>query len=293
MNAISKNNISLRPDHFQKLIRRNDPKEHKKDVFLRVTQVADLAGLNRWVKKEPCIVELWFRHDQSSCIRAAKEHFANVSPVQLNREEEQAVVNQALDPSLTQTQVQAMIENVADPDLRKQVRSEVYKGIGVRDEEKAIQSVEREVGIEITDRNNAIWQKGIADESFLKDVPFFSVTVRGKMDGIDRTNMEIVEVKTRQKRTYDHVLLSEKTQVHIYMWMTGMTRCRLLQYFNGKTKTIMIPYDETFLPDMVWPRLATSLGVLHRVLEGDRDVQKQLLSACGVDELHDHLKECL
>ncbi|KAI9218461.1 hypothetical protein BC828DRAFT_388578 [Blastocladiella britannica] len=70
--------------------------------------------------------------------------------------------------------------------------------------------------------------------------------VGGLIDGLRVVNSQLtlVEIKCRKYMLFWYTPEYELNQIHVYMWLTGVRHCVLIQHFKGKTRESMIHFDK-------------------------------------------------
>jgi len=91
----------------------------------------------------------------------------------------------------------------------------------------------------------------------------FQITIRGKVDGI--VDDTIIESKNRTKRLFKMLRPYEKVQLEAYMFLTGMKKAVLTEYYNEESCVIEYNHDSQFWNDLctrsIIPRVVDALKV--------------------------------
>lgn len=123
------------------------------------------------------------------------------------------------------------------------MRSKIFTQKGILSEENSLNKLEKELDTKITERNARFYKQFITYET--EDGTTDKFAIGGKIDGVT-SERKIVEVKNRQYRIFDTIPEYEKVQIHIYMFLTGISECHVVQSFGEKTKQDILEFDPWF-----------------------------------------------
>ena len=107
--------------------------------------------------------------------------------------------------------------------VQKEVKSRINKKRGNKFEDKGINQYENKTKRTVTDRNSEMFEKIIKREDE------YTVVLRAKIDGIDRDNDCLIEHKNRVNELFEKIPSYEKVQLEIYMHITKLGSCKLVQ----------------------------------------------------------------
>jgi hypothetical protein len=123
--------------------------------------------------------------------------------------------------------------------VSKQAESFINKSHGTLKENSAIQMFENKFKVKLD----------VSQQFYKKEIPVsnskYNWFVCGKMDGLftdlsDYSSNYVVEVKNRTKSFFATLRDYEKTQIHLYMWMTGFSKAKLVEKHNEKIRVTEI-----------------------------------------------------
>lgn len=146
--------------------------------------------------------------------------------------------------------------------LQNEIKGRVYMKRGNKYENKGINQYQRKTKTKITDRNEETIEKVI------KRLPEYTIVLRSKIDGVDRKNDCLIEHKNRVYELFDQIPEYEQIQLEIYMRVTGLSKCKLVQtHFNDTCEIEFIPTTEG------WKKIKTQLihtiAEIHNLLENE------------------------
>lgn len=120
--------------------------------------------------------------------------------------------------------------------VQKEVKSRINKKRGNKFEDKGINQYENKTKRTITDRNSEMFEKIIKREEE------YTIVLRAKIDGIDRENDCLIEHKNRVNELFEKIPSYEKVQLEIYMHITKLGSCKLVQtHFEDTSEMEYIP----------------------------------------------------
>jgi hypothetical protein len=138
------------------------------------------------------------------------------------------------------------------------IRSKVYTGHGIRNEDKTAELDSRDL---------------MTDDTFYSYPVITIANTRYEIVGrIDRYYVDehdqkvLVEIKNRTKGLFRKVRDYENTQVQVYLAMTGMTRAQLIEQFNDERRSYDIAMDDEW--DETVAALAEFCKTLHHNMCG-------------------------
>ncbi len=94
----------------------------------------------------------------------------------------------------------------------------------------------------VTDRNSKLFQKVL----YIDPQGQFQIVVRGRVDGMSEEDSCIIESKNRSKYLFKTLRPYERVQIEAYMFLSGMQRCILTEYYNEESFEIDYSHDEAY-----------------------------------------------
>ena len=120
--------------------------------------------------------------------------------------------------------------------IQNEVKSRINKKRGNKYEHKGINQYEKKTKRTVTDRNSEMFEKIVKREED------YTIVLRAKIDGIDRTNDCLIEHKNRVNELFEKIPSYEKVQLEIYMNITKLGSCRLVQtHFEDTSELEFVP----------------------------------------------------
>ena len=121
--------------------------------------------------------------------------------------------------------------------IQNEVKSRINKKRGNKYEHKGINQYEKKTKRVVTDRNAEMFEKIVKREED------YTIVLRAKIDGIDRENNCLIEHKNRVNELFKKIPSYEKVQLQIYMHITKLDSCKLVQtHFNDTSE---LPFESS------------------------------------------------
>mgnify|MGYP001280115615 CR=1 FL=1 len=141
--------------------------------------------------------------------------------------------------------------------IQEEVKSRINKARGTRFENKGINQYEKKAQKRVTDRNSEMFEKIVKREED------YTIVLRAKIDGIDRDNNCLIEHKNRVNELFKEIPIYEKVQLEIYMHITQLGSCKLVQTHFEDTNELSFQHSKKG-----WKEIKKSLiQVIRRVHE--------------------------
>jgi hypothetical protein len=160
-------------------------------------------------------------------------------------QDKRKITNDAID----ELEKQGKIKKEQKEELLKQTESLINKTHGTLKEDSAIKIFEKEYKVtldvsqkyykyKITSNNEYTWYVG------------------GKMDGIyidqdNNDNSYVVEVKNRTKGFFSSLRDYEKTQIQLYLLLTGFKNAKLVEKYNNKIRVTDVEVEKDYIDDIL------------------------------------------
>jgi hypothetical protein len=114
----------------------------------------------------------------------------------------------------------------------------------------------------ITNRNEEMIEKVV------KRFPEYTIMLRSKIDGIDRANNCLIEHKNRVYELFNEIPDHEQVQLEIYMRVTGLSKCKLVQtHFNEVSEIDFVPTTQGWKE--IKTKLIATMIEIHDLLENE------------------------
>ena len=151
--------------------------------------------------------------------------------------------------------------------LQNEIKGRVFMKRGTKYEKKGIDQYQRKTKKKITDRNEEMIEK------IVKRLPKYTIMLRSKIDGIDRANNCLIEHKNRVYELFDEIPEYEKVQLEIYMRVTGLAKCKLVQtHFDEVSEIDFVPTTQGW--KKIKTELISTIAEIHNLLENEDKLKK-------------------
>lgn len=252
--------------------------------YVQASEVAGLIGLNPYQPVEKVLLKFIQRHKHSQVFEILKEcnlrKIEDMSKEAIHNNNVLSIWYKKALKCQENEKLQKIfgtIEKVINKDEEIKQKKEIYNEIkstiqkrrGNIYENKGINKYEQKFKKTITDRNSQIFEKIINGGDF-------KIIIKAKVDGIDRENNCLIEHKNRVRRLFDEIPGYEKVQLCIYLKLTNMDICKLIQTHFDDTKELEYTNDESF-----WKQIKVSLKKIikkaHKILNDPNELKKFII----------------
>lgn len=176
----------------------------------------------------------------------------------LGKEIIQTITNEVKDTNDKRKITNKVIENLEKSgkikkdkkeELLKQTESLINKTHGTLKEDSAIKIFESTFNVELNTSQQYF-------KFMFKEVSGYMWYIGGKMDGlyIDENNPNdnyVVEVKNRTKGFFNSIRDYEKTQMQLYMLLTGFKKTKLVEKYNTKIRVTDVLLEQDYINDIL------------------------------------------
>lgn len=151
--------------------------------------------------------------------------------------------------------------------IQNEVKSRINKKRGNKYEHKGINQYEKKAKRTVTDRNSEMFEKIVKREED------YTIVLRAKIDGIDRDNNCLIEHKNRVNELFRKIPSYEKVQLEIYMHITKLESCKLVQtHFEDTSELVFEPSVKR------WKKIKFSLinciRRIHELMEDPENMKR-------------------
>ena len=129
--------------------------------------------------------------------------------------------------------------------IEKEITTMLQTKNGILEESNILNACEENTDTKITERNQTTFS-----------LPCTTFVLKGRVDGIDRENDLLYEVKTRQNRLFNMVPEYERIPILIYLEMTGLSKARHVEKYKTAEKATIIERNhdkEWFMQNIIIP----------------------------------------
>ena len=160
-----------------------------------------------------------------------------------------AIVDRYVYPSFSKEITELQSKQLVDvnlPPFLSILNSSIKKDVQIRrgniKELGNIGKYENKFKRKVTDRNSKLFQKVL----YIDPEGQFQIVVRGRVDGMSEEDSCIIESKNRSKYLFKTLRPYERVQIEAYMFLSGMQRCILTEYYNEESFEIDYSHDEAY-----------------------------------------------
>lgn len=216
---------------YKKLLKENEAKSS--------TVVKDIDSLNSKIES------ISLTQSEKIEKNLGKEIIDTIASASKETSDKRKITNEAI----TKLEKSGKIKKEEKEELLKQTESFINKTHGTLKEDSAIKIFEKEYNV-----NLDISQKYYKFQ--FKKTPEYTWFIGGKMDGLyidenNQNNNYIVEVKNRTKGFFNSLREYEKTQIQLYMLLTGFSQTKLVEKFNGRIRVTDIKIEHEYIDDIL------------------------------------------
>jgi hypothetical protein len=160
-------------------------------------------------------------------------------------QDKRKITNDAID----KLEKSGKIKKEKKEELLKQAESFINKTHGTLKEDSAIKIFENDYNITLDTSQKYYKYKLIKTEKY-------TWFIGGKMDGIyidtdNPVNNYVVEVKNRTKGFFNSLREYEKTQIQLYLLLTGFKNSKLVEKYNSKIRVTDVEVEQQYIDDII------------------------------------------
>lgn len=202
--------------------------------------------LNKYIPKsnlERFIMQL--SYNQRNQIIAFMELPKKSAPFVISK----AIVSRYVYPSFSKEITELQSKQLIDinlPPILSIMNSSIKKDLQIRrgniKELGNIGKYENKFKRKVTERNSKLFQKVL----YIDPDGKFRIVVRGRVDGISEEDSCIIESKNRSRYLFKKLRPYERVQIEAYMFLSGMQRCILTEYYNEESFEIDYSHDDAY-----------------------------------------------
>ena len=184
-------------------------------------------------------------YNQRSQITAFLELPKKLAPFLISKVIVERYVYPSFSKEITELQSKQLID-VNLPPFLSILNSSIKKDVQIRrgniKELGNIGKYENNFKRKVPDRNSKLFQKVL----YVDPEGQFQIIVRGRVDGMSEEDSCIIESKNRSKYLFKTLRPYERVQIEAYMFLSGMQRCILTEYYNDESFEIDYSHDEAY-----------------------------------------------
>ena len=250
-------------------------------IVIYASELAACIGMNKYRPVSQVARKVWCRSDPEGYMKALLRNDTS-EPEPIKDTLEKLKLTEKVNSIVNQIQiVTPEIQTLAqshETDLSSQgvsvsdLTSHVLTERGKNSEESSLNRLEKTINMKINERNDKFYKRTLSYAESSDDRKY---VLGGKVDGITEDG-HLVEIKNRQYRIFPELPIYEKVQIHAYMFLTGIVKCKYVQSFKGKDVQEIVEFDEKFW-NMMKGKCRAFVKCLEKVMH-DESLQDQLIS---------------
>lgn len=256
----------------------------KTHFMLYASEIASICGLHKYCKPHEAFIKVWDRvYQEDICLQENESHELSKAEVEkdiLTNDETIKFIDDASKADNI-SDINFKLENldeIINPIILKLgeeqrsnvseiIKSKIRCEFGNKQEESALTNYESTKQVKVNNRNDTFYKKPIYSCSE------FKISLGGRVDGIKEDT--VVEVKNRIRKFFDPLPLYDVTQLQIYLFLTDLKKGELveqLKFEECEMKSTPIEYDESFIKDILFPKIIKFCTAMHE-LNTDEDLR--------------------
>jgi hypothetical protein len=174
-----------------------------------------------------------------------KDIIETISSASKETQDKRKITNE----TIIKLEKEGKIKKEQKEELLKQTESLINKTHGTLKEDSAIKIFENEYNVKLNTTQEYY-------KYHIKTTNDYKWYIGGKMDGIyvDSNNSDnnyIVEIKNRTKGFFTSLREYEKTQIQLYLLLTGFKKAKLVEKYNSKIRVTDINIEQTYIDDIL------------------------------------------
>lgn len=252
-------------------------------LFVGASEVANLINVNPHVSVGDAVERLWEKNNKKSFAEALARHKLQVfAPEERLKDlgllELASAAVETEDPMDRAKQVRSAVKAATSEQDKSVVRDFINTSRGIRDEKKTFKTLQELVPSAKFESDGSLYQRCV-------HIPGSNVEylLSGYIDGVERNQNRVIEIKNRQHRFFNHVPLYEQVQCQAYLFLTELEVCEHTESFRSELKTTTLRFEPLF-----WNHIVQRLNRVVLSLDGmlkDTNLQDEFLRSRFVQEI--------
>jgi len=242
----------------------NDKARFKKGrLFVSASEIANLINLNPHVSVGDAVERLWEKNNRRSFTEAlARNKLRSYTPEE--RLKDLGVLQLASaaatteDPKTHQQQLRKAVKAALSPQDKSVVRDFVNTSRGIRHEKTAFETLKQLNPLAKFEHDKNLYQRSVEIPG--TDLQYL---ISGYIDGVERNQNRVIEIKNRQHRFFNQVPLYEQVQCQAYLFLTELEVCEHTESYRGELKSTTLRFEPVF-----WNHIVQKLGKVVLGLDG-------------------------
>ena len=295
---------------LSKKLSKKIPKKITKDIYLSVSQLYIITGLDRFGKLCPLLIKYWekvFPKDYYQCLYDIQdvypvEHINETflqSVQRLSQKYNLDIMKQIKlcmnsDNLSEMTKIQSnIITRIEKSQIDKKDKSLLVKNVkcltntnyGTAQEGGAIDNYCKKLNVEVSSQQKFFKRK-------IAEVDNYNWYLCGSIDGIS-SDGTLVEIKNRVHKLFETLRDYEKPQIQAYLKLTNMQNGHLVEYLkkNNNMNVIEVQRDNKYWKEFILPNIEKFINFLYHFIK--RPEMKFMVLMNQEDEIGKYYKKFL
>jgi hypothetical protein len=261
---------------------KDNSRYRKGRLFVSASEIANLINVNPYVSVGDAVERLWEKNNKKSFATALARHNLQVFTAEERLKDLgllglASAAAESEDPKKHAKQLRSAVNAVASEQDKSVVRDFINTSRGIRDEKKTFKTLQELVPSAKFEPDGSLYQRSVEIPG--SNVEYF---LSGYIDGVERNQNRVIEIKNRQHRFFNHVPLYEQVQCQAYLFLTELEVCEHTESYRGELKTTTLRFEPPF-----WNHIVQKLNRVILSLDGmlkDIDLQDEFLRSRVLQE---------
>ena len=239
------------------------PRYKKGRLFVSASEIANLINLNPHVSVGDAVERFWEKSNRKSFTEALSRNKLRVfTPEERLKDlgllQMASVAVETDDPKTHQQQLRKALKAASSRQDQSVVRDFVNTSRGIRHEKTTFETLQQLEPSAKFEADKNLYQRSVQIPG--SDLEYL---ISGYIDGVERTQNRIIEIKNRQHRFFNQVPLYEQVQCQAYLFLTELDVCEHTESYRGELKSTTLRFEPVF-----WNHIVQRLNRVVLTLDG-------------------------
>ncbi|CCU56462.1 unknown similar to AMEV240 [Mythimna separata entomopoxvirus 'L'] len=138
-----------------------------------------------------------------------------------------------------------IINTISDNKLKDIITEDVSLKRGILKEDNNLNTYNKKYNVIVANRDKYFIKKLTTFEYNNKTI---NIIVCGRVDGI--IDDLLIESKNRRNRLFNYIPIYERVQLEMYLYLTDLKKCSLIQHYNEEIKVLNYVKDDDFFTEI-------------------------------------------
>jgi hypothetical protein len=267
------------------------------DLLINISQISIITGDNPYKTKKDFVIEFWEKHyknDYNECKNEAKfiklddnmiiENISKKNKLDIGSDIKKCMqTKNTEDLNALKRKINDKCNDLSETekkDITKSLNNITNTNFGTRNENDITKIYESMTNSTIIKDDKYRIKKIIKND-------LFSIRIGGKIDGINKDNNCIVEIKNRVNRLFYSLKDYEKVQIMCYIHLFGERKGHLVEALKKKEfadiNIIEVLYDESYI-NYITEKLY-KFGLFFYKFMNDKSIRLELLNSNNLEDI--------